>query len=181
MEDVPEETTRRSIREEISDLRDLVKYGQDSDETNKKRKGWKMPRGWKGKIKAAKKETNKVLVFYFNMKGRLEKPKLLPVLPGDIVMIKNKAHDASPMHLWSLGKKGPKVLAIREIDRIPVSNLDYEDIKQRGSSTDSDEILIKATMRAIQAGSMKPMNKTAIIIVVIAIIGLLAFVFTSGG
>jgi hypothetical protein len=64
----------------------------------------------------------------------------------------------------------------REIDRRPVSNEDYEQVKESGNDTESDVVLIKAVLGAM----MKPkqeIKKGWIIFVIIAIvIAMVAFV-----
>jgi len=69
------------------------------------------------------------------------------------------------------------LLIIKEIDRRPVSNLDWDDIRVRGDATDSDEFLIKAALKAQMTTTAKQMGKGVIIIIVIAIVAGLVFFF----
>ena len=71
---------------------------------------------------------------------------------------------------------------IKGIDRRPVSNLDYDEIRKRGDSTDSDEFLIKAAMQAIVGGiKKKPLDKKVIIIIGLIAAAALIFFMTRGG
>ncbi|MGC9309521.1 MAG: hypothetical protein ACP5D2_02380 [Candidatus Nanoarchaeia archaeon] len=161
------------------------KFGKKIEETNKLLKNKKKQFKWSFKslknLKASKKNQNKnkVLVFYLNIKGEIQPPKLYPIYSGNMVIIKNKPYEVDPRAFWHMGKY--KCMIFKEIDRRPVSNLDYDEIKRRGDATDSDEFLIKAAMKAIQGGMKKPLNKGAIILIVIAAIVVLGFIFFSGG
>lgn len=173
-------STGSSLRDDIQELKNILETQQGQETTKKKKKEWKMPFSWRRTVNRARKDSSRILVFYLDMKGRMQKPKLLPILSGDIVMIRHKAYDANPEAMWTLGKKGPKALIIREIDRRPISNLDYKEVKEKGFATDADEILIKATMKAIQSGVGKGMSKGVIVVMVIIIMVALAYFFTQG-
>jgi len=76
--------------------------------------------------------------------------------------------------IWKYDKYNAYI--IREIDRIPVSNEDYDDIAGSSRDTDSDVPLIKAVLGAIQKKQTGiEGNKLIIIIVVIAVIGFGAY------
>ena len=65
---------------------------------------------------------------------------------------------------------------IKGIDRRPVSNLDYNEIKKRGDSTDSDEFLIKAALQAIVGvAHKKPVDKKTMIIIGVIILAAIVF------
>ena len=81
-----------------------------------------------------------------------------------MVIIQNRPYEVDPRSFWRMGKYTCQI--IKGIDRIPVSNLDYDEIKKRGDSTDSDDFLIKAALQAIVGGvKKKPVDKKVIIIV----------------
>ena len=91
-----------------------------------------------------------------------------------------KVYEVDPRAFWSVRigmNKTYKLLILKEIDRRPVSNLDWDDIRTRGDATDSDEFLIKAALRAQMTTAAKQMGKGVIIFIVIAIVAGLAFFF----
>lgn len=141
----------------------------------KKKKKFQFPFKWRKVMKLANKKGNQILVWYFNRKGTIEPPKLHPLYASDMIIIRNKPHEVDPRAFWRLGKY--QCLCIKEIDRRPISNLDYHEIKARGDSTDSDEFIIKAAMQAVFGGLKKKvaMNKTALI--VLGVIAAIAIVF----
>jgi len=126
-------------------------------------------------MKQGKKQGRQILVWYLNAKGVIEPPALYPIYSSDMIIIRNKPHQVDPRAFWRLGKY--QCLLIKEIDRRPVSNLDYDEIKRRGDSTDSDEFIIKAAMRAVVGEPKKTtVNKTTMIIIgIIVFAGLIYF------
>jgi len=140
---------------------------------------WKAPGGWNRKMKASKKKNNvnRILFIYMRKNGRIEPPKLLKY-DDDVIVYNYKAFQVDPRAVWDWGKF--KVYFYKEMDRRPVSNLNYKLIKQRGDLTDGDEILIKATMRAIQAGNSKQMSKGAMIALGIGALVFIAFMMSGG-
>ena len=162
-----------------------LEFGEKIKETKKALESEKKQFKWNAKqlkqFKASKKKNsrNKVLLFYLNIKGEIETPRLYPLYSGNMVIIKNKPYEVDPRAFWNMGKY--KCMVFKEIDRRPVSNLNYDEIKRRGDATDSDEFLIKAAMKAIQGGLKKPLNRGAIVLIVIAVLVMLGFFFFSGG
>ena len=141
----------------------------------KKQKKFKFPFKWRKIMKLANKKGRKILVWYFNRKGMIEPPQLHPLYSSDMIIVRNKPHEVDPRAFWRLGKY--QCLCIKEIDRRPISNLNYEEIKARGDSTDSDEFIIKAAMQAVIGSAKKKvaMNKT--VLIVLGVIAALAVVF----
>lgn len=141
----------------------------------KKKKKFKFPFKWKRVMKLANKKGKQILVWYFNRKGVIEPPKLHPLYASDMIIIRNKPHEVDPRAFWRLGKN--QCLCIKEIDRRPISNLDYAEIKARGDSTDSDEFIIKASMQAVVGMAKKKvaMNKTMLIILGLIAAGIIIF------
>jgi hypothetical protein len=153
------------------------KYGSKISHTNefmKKHKKFRWPFKWKSKMNKSLKKGRQVLVIYLNAKGVIEQPMLHPIYSSDMIIIRNKPHQVDPRAFWRLGKY--QCLLIKEIDRRPVSNLDYDEIKARGDSTDSDEFIIKAAMQAIMGAPKKKVGSKAIIIV-IAVLVILGIIF----
>jgi|TARA_Y100000310_G_scaffold16062_1_gene16101 hypothetical protein len=170
----PKPTT--NLLSEIQSLRAELKYGDLKQETLKKKKQFKWPFKWRATMRRSLRDRNKVLVLYLNVKGDIEPPRLLPIESGNMVIVKSRPYEVDPRAFWRLGKY--KCLLIKEIDRRPVSNLDYVEIKRRGDATDSDEFLIKTAMRAVQLGSKKPIKVAAVILVVV-IIGVVVYLMAT--
>lgn len=179
------DTTREStVRELLSRLVEEKNQAEKKEDTKKKKKGFKFPGKWTGKLKKGQKTRDTVVVFYLNIKGEMEAPVLQPLYSGSMVIIRNKVYEVDPRAFWTvrIGMKMFKVLLIKEIDRRPVSNLDYTEIKKRGDATDSDEFLIKAALRAQVSQQNKQISKWLIIgIIIAAVAGLGYFLFASGG
>lgn len=177
----PQPTGDGSTREMLKKIIATQEHGEQIKETRNTPKGFKWPAKWKA---AAKKSAlrNHILVFYLNIKGELEPPRMVPLYAGHMVVIKDKVHEIDPRSLWTtkIGTKMHKLVIIREIDRRPVSNLDWDEIRKRGDATDSDEFLIKAALKAQVGAAKKPLSKGAMIAIGIAAIAMLIFFFTTG-
>lgn len=136
-----------SIREELNDMRDEMKYQKYREDTRKKKKEWSIPTRWKSIYnKSTKKGSqDKVLVQYLTSKGYELPPMILPLYSGNLIIYKDKVHEFDPRALYNLriGTKMYKKIIIREIDRKPVSNLDWAEVKARGDTTRNDEIILK--------------------------------------
>ena len=141
----------------------------------KKQKKFKFPFKWRKTLKDAKKKGRQILIWYFNRKGVIEPPKLQPIYESDTIIIRNKPHEVDPRAFWRMGKN--QVLAVKEIDRRPISNLDYEEIKARGDSTDSDEFIIKAAMQAQLGGLKKKVQVNKAVLIILGLIAAAAVVY----
>lgn len=165
------------------------RFGAKINDTEKFQRSKKNKFKWKGRsfkaLKASNKPNfrNKVLVVYLNVKNEMEPPKLYPLYQGNMVIIKNKPYEVDPRAFWTSkqGKTIYKCLLIKEIDRRPVSNLDYSEIKKRGDATDSDDLLIRATLKAYAGAVKKSLGTGAIVFIVIAILAVVGFMFFGGG
>ena len=117
-------------------------------------------------------------MWFLNIKGEIEPPKLYPIYSSNMIIIQNRPYQVDPRSFWRMGKYTCQI--IKGIDRRPVSNLDYNEIRKRGDSTDSDEFLIKAAMQAIAGGiKKKPMDKRVMIVIgLIAAAALIYFMST---
>ena len=177
----PKKKGDASTREMLKKIIDTQEHGEQIKNTKKTQKGFKWPPKWKA---AAKKSAlrNHILVFYLNIKGELEPPRMVPLYAGHMVVIQDKVHEIDPRSLWTtkIGTKTHKLVIIREIDRRPVSNLDWDEIRKRGDATDSDEFLIKAALKAQVGAAKKPLSKGVIVFLAIAAIAMLIFFFTTG-
>jgi len=155
-----------------------IKFGKYIQHTNnflkKKKNKFKWPVKWSSIFKASRKKHNQILVFFLNIKGEMEPPKLYPIYSSNMVIIKNSPYEVDPRSFWRFGKYTCQI--IKGIDRRPVSNLDYNEIKARGDSTDSDEFLIKAALQAIVGVSKaKAMDKKVMIIIGVIILAAIVF------
>jgi len=167
-----------SLNKKINRILFEQKFGakiKHTEEFMKKKKKFKFPLKWINVMKTANKKGKQVLVWYFNRKGVIEPPKLHPLYASDMIIVRNKPHEVDPRAFWRLGKN--QCLCIKEIDRRPISNLDYAEIKARGDATDSDEFIIKAAMQAVIGGIKKKVsiNKTALIILGLIAAGAIVF------
>jgi hypothetical protein len=183
--DTHDNTKESTVRELLNKLVEEKNQREKKADTKSSKKQWKWPRPWSAKMsKSQKKQAqDQVLVFYLNIKGEIEAPILQPLYSGNMVIIRNKVYEVDPRAFWTvkIGFKLYKVLLIKEIDRRPVSNLDYSEIRKRGDATDSDEFLIKAALRAQLSQTAKSISKWVIIAIVIAVIAaIIYFLFASG-
>lgn len=177
------EYPRRGLAAEVDALKKKVRHYEQTEETTKKTKDYKFPFKWNFKFRQARKK-NKVeqaLVFYFNKKGEIEAPKFMPIYSGNMIIWKNKPYEFDPRSAWRLKTRGyPVTYCLKEIDRRPISNLDLDEIRKRGDSTESDEFLIKAALKAQTTQLKGKMNWIIIGIVVILLIGGLVWLIQSG-
>jgi hypothetical protein len=172
--------SKPSVSAMLSELLDEKRTGEMKKDTAKKQRVWKWPYTWKSKIKKASKNRDAVLVMYFTIKGELE-TFIVPIYGGNMVIIRNKVYEFDPRAIWTtkIGFKFYKILAIKEIDRRPISNLDLDEVRKRGDSTDSDEFLIKAALKAQVQTAAKAVGRGLIILIAVIVIGgLLVFFFT---
>jgi hypothetical protein len=171
-----------SVRDLLAKLVEERETGDKKSETKEKKKQWKYPSKWTSKAKKASKLRDTVLVFYLNIKGEIEQPMLVPIYGGNMVVIRDKVYEVDPRAMWTIRigiNKIYKVMIIKEIDRRPVSNLDWDDIRRRGDATDGDEFLIKAALKAqVVQATKKAISKGILIIVGLAVIGFLIFFLT---
>jgi len=176
---------RDSLGEKLSRIEDKLDFAEKKQETKKRKKRWRFPFKWRMTMnKSLRSQAREsVLFFYLNIKGELEPPKLLPIYSGNTVIYKNVPYEIDPRAFWTLriGRKFYKLMIYKQIDRRPVSNLNYTEIKKRGDATDSDEVLIKATLRATQHSiSKQQIGKGAIVIGILVLVGGAIWFFTQG-
>jgi hypothetical protein len=194
MESIQKEIT---LADRVRSLENRAKFSERKLETKKKKKTFRWPFKWQRKFNKAKriKDDSTILVIFFNKKNQIEPPKFLPIFDGNMIVYKNKPYEFDPRAVWTIvGVKGnPQAYAIKEIDRRPVmnkngkvvyrsaevTNMDIDKIRERGDSTESDEFLIKAALRAQTAKAKKPMSKAVMIIIGIIVVGGLIWLLTS--
>lgn len=155
------------LEEKIERLQRRIHSGEYERPKEKK---WKFPFKIRSLMKKSNKKAEHVLVQYldkqYQMSFRLER-----VISGSLVIINNKVHTLNPKAIWTFLKY--KVYIIREIDRLPVSNLDYDKVRMRKDDTEADVPLIKAVLGAVQKPkiAVQPKNIAIIIIILIVVIG----------
>lgn len=135
---------------------------------DKKTKGnGRIPKKLKMFMKKQKKKPGYIVVQYLTANYGI-KFKLCKIVSGNLVVVDNKVHRLDPDKIWRLGKDSCYIL--REIDRHPVSNDDYQEVRSRGDDTDADVPLIKAVLGAVQKNktSAETNKNTMIVVGVIA-------------
>jgi len=187
-----EETSPRTITlaERVRKLEEEKKIAERGKKTAKETRQFRFPFKWRRKFSQASKKRMRemILVFFLNKKNEIEPPKFMPIFDGNMVVWKNKPYEFDPRAVWTLRgiRKNPKAYVIKEIDRRPVknkfdkymyadaavSNLDLDEIRARGDSTESDEFLIKAALKA-QTTQLAKKAKVSIIaiIIILAVVG----------
>ena len=196
MEDFQEESKSRTTRiaDRVYDLEQKLRVKEMEEETKQEKKEFKWPWKWGRKFKQANKKKNKemMLVFFLNKKGEMEPPMFMPIFDGNMIIYRNKPYEFDPRAVWNIkGMKGnPRAYIIKEIDRRPVknkygkwvyssdaavTNMDVDEIRERHDSTESDEFLIKAALKAQQVQANKRAFSIIGIIVVVVIIGVVMY------
>jgi len=182
-------TRGSSLAERVLALENSKKLLERDIETKEKTKEFKWPFKWAKKFKQAKRKKfdDMMLVLFLNKKNEIEPPKFMPIYDGNMIIWNNKPYVFDPRAVWRVkGMKGtPQAYMIKEIDRRPVmnkfgqtvytdaavSNMDLDEIRARGDSTESDEFLIKAALKAQQSQAKKNINIAVIVIVAVIVIG----------
>ena len=174
----------KSLVGKLKDLERHTKLKHLDDISKKESKDIKWPFKWKqGFGKANKASKDQVVVVMLNKKGELEQPKLMPIYAGNLIVWDNTVYEFDPRAVVRIKglKKYPMAYLIKQIDRRPVSNLDLDEIRARGDSTESDEFLIKAALKAQTAKLELKSNMIIIAIVILLIIGLVVYFLSSKG
>ncbi len=172
-----------SIDQVLNRILYRIKFGKYIKDTEKvlknKKKGFRWPAKWKSIFKKSRKKKNQILVWFLNIKGEIEPPQLYPIYSSNMIIIRNRPYEVDPRSFWRMGKYTCQI--IKGIDRRPVSNLDYDEIKKRGDSTDSDSFLIKAALQAFVGGvKKKPIDRKIIIIIGVIAAAALVFFLSQG-
>lgn len=199
--------TTTTLAERVRKLESEKRLAQQAQKTEKETKQFSWPFRWKQKFLRSRRnrDPDQVLVVFFNKKNEIELPKFMPIFVGNMIVYKNKPYEFDPRAIWTIkGVRGnPRVYCIREIDRRPIknkdgsfkrdkkgriiysvdsaiSNNDLDEVRARGDSTESDEFLIKAALKAQTSQIKKQVNFAAIAIVALIVIGGLIWFLTSG-
>ncbi len=198
MENFQKEKQGLSLADRVRYLEKERMLSSRIEETKKKTRQFRWPFKWKFRFSKVHKKTNanKMLVIFLNKKNEIEVPKFMPLFDGNMIIWKNKPYEFDPRAIWTIKgvRKNPKVYLIKEIDRRPVinkfgkiiykdaavSNMNIDEIRARGDSTESDEFLIKAALKAQTVSNVKKKISIIGIIVIIVIIGGLGYFMLSG-
>jgi len=188
-----------TLAEKVRLLEKKQKLSERAEVTSEKTKEFKYPFKWKWKFNQTHKKDKRdmMLVIFLNKKNQIEVPKFMPIFDGNMIVYKNKPYEFDPRAVWRiLGvKKFSQVYLIKETDRRPVrnkagvkyyrdasvSNMDLDEIRSRGDSTESDEFLIKAALKAQTTQNKKAITTGVIIILGIIVVGALIYLFGGGG
>jgi hypothetical protein len=186
-----------TLAERVKNLERKEKLLQRNEETQETTKQFRFPWKWRRKFAQAKRKVNveNMLVIFLNKKNEIEPPKFMPIFDGNMIVWKNKPYEFDPRAVWRIkGVKGnPQSYLIKEIDRRPVrnkngkivyrdaavSNMDVDEIRARGDSTESDEFLIKAALKAQTSQVKKQVNIALIVIISIIAVGALIYFLFS--
>jgi hypothetical protein len=198
-EEEGESIRRLTLADRMRNLEKKVSLKERGKETEETTRQFRFPFKWRWKFNQAKRKSRSemMLVFFLNKKNEIEPPRFMPIFDGNMIVWKNKPYEFDPRAVWTIkGIRGnPKAYLIKEIDRRPVrnkkgrrvyrdaavSNMDLDEIRARGDSTESDEFLIKAALKAQTAQGKKQIGIAAIAIIGILVVGaILYFVFGGG-
>jgi len=139
---------------------------------------------WGKKMKRnTEKKNNNIVVIFLTMKNTIECYQS-PITLGKIIIIKNKLFEYDSRCLFStkVGSKYYNCLIVKEIDRLPINNMNTDEIKARGDSTLNDEFLLKMALRALSEEKKKMQIPLIVwILLAAAAIGLIAWFVISGG
>jgi len=186
-----------TLADRIKKLERKVRLYERGEETQKKTQQFKFPFKWRLKFNQAKRKSKRemMLVFFMNKKNELEPPKFMPIFDGNMIVWDNKPYEFDPRAVWKVkGMRGtPQAYFIKEIDRRPVmnrkgkvvyrdasiSNMDLDEIRERGDSTESDAFLIKAALKAQTARMKKGVNLAVMVILGLLVVGAIIYFMTS--
>jgi len=107
---------------------------------------WRKPRKMRRLEKKSSKKPDYVLVEYLTQKQTVRR-LLCKVVAGNVIVVDNKVHILNPKDTWRDGRN--LWYKIREIDRLPISNRDYDRLIEQGRITVNDAVVIKAIVGAI--------------------------------
>lgn len=182
-----------SLAERVRDLEKKKILAERSEETARETKQFRYPFKWRLKFNKAGRKvmSEKMLVLFLNKKNEIEPPKFMPIFDGNMIVWKNKPYEFDPRAIWRIKgiRKNPQAYLIKEIDRRPVrnkygkvvyrdaavSNMDIDEIRERGDSTESDEFLIKAALKAQTTQAKKQANIAIMVILGIIVLGVVMY------
>lgn len=167
-------------REELNNLsEDEIKRILEEAKDPKLEKFKYNSKGYKKAKAKLKSNPDHVLVEYLSQ-NYIIRWKACKIISGNIIVVDNKVHLLNPRLVWRDGKE--TVYIVREIDRLPVSNIDYDKLIRQNRITVNDAVVIKAILGAVQKPGMSDQAKKWIIWVVIGVVALIvAYLFFGKG
>ena len=136
---------------------------------------WRKPRKMNRLEKKSRKKPEHILVEYLTQKYTVRR-LLCRIVGGNIIVVDNKVHMINPRDAWRDGKN--MWYKIREIDRLPISNRDYDKLIRQKRITVNDAVVIKAIVGAIQKKETTAAAKKWIIWIILGAVALfLIYVF----
>ena len=157
----------------VSRLEERLKDAEARIDEKQTKKGLKFIKSLKKLGKRVDRDIDLVLVMYLTQKYQVVF-KVCSVVSGNIIVVGNKAHELNPKYMWR--HKKMMWYIVREIDRKPVSNRDYNKVKKRRDDTEADAPLLKAVFGALQKKKgLDLKGKNVWIIIIIAIIAVVVF------
>lgn len=166
------------LENRIRELEEENKGKEVGKKTNKIRKKFRVPFAFKKLSKKASKSLEHVFVMYLSLKKEVSF-KVCRIVAGDVIVIGNKVHEINPEAVWKMKKT--MFYIVKEIDRKPVSNMDYDKIVARRDDTQADTPLLKAVFGATNKSSGIIKDKNILVWVVLGILAIGGLILFSGG
>lgn len=112
---------------------------------------------FKRKAMSASKKSDSVFVIFLTRKNEIQ-TFITPIYVNNAIIIKEQVYIFDPRAAFSMrvGFKMYKCYVIKEIDRFPISNLDLDEVRASGDSTEHDAYLIRTAIRAHVDSIKKP-------------------------
>lgn len=167
--------SEQDIKIELEKLK-LEKLKLEAEDNKVRKFKWKNSR-FKSLAKDSMKKPDYILVMYLSLKYEA-KFMLCRIVSGNIIVIENKAHILDSQSTWRSGKD--LLYIIREIDRMPVSNKDWNSIKERKDDTEADVPIIKAILGAVQKKEISETTRKWIIWILIGAAVIAGILFLQG-
>lgn len=164
-------------------VKDIAYRVRELEEEKMKKKKWKIPFRWKFRFITSRRKYhhNDILVMVFNKKNEIEPPQFMEIRSGNLIIYKDKPYHFTPKAIWKLRSLGyPSIYCIKETDMRPISNMDADEVKRSGYSTDAAELLLKEFLTAKTTKLPIKTNTIVGIVVVLIIIGGIIWWLSSG-
>lgn len=154
------------------------------NEIKKRESKSKPPTKWFNIGRKASSNRNTVFVIFLTQKNEME-VLIAPIYIGNLILIHHCVYELDPRCIYTMkkGLKLVKAFVIREIDRLPVNNLDIKEVEARKDRTNSDEFLQKLALmqRPIEKEKRRlGIGWGAIALIILAVVGVIYLYFTYG-
>lgn len=169
-----EETKKTRLDRIEEKIEDLLKEKKESEKLKPKRKRFKLPFKARSALKQGTSRADKVAIMYLTQKYQV-RFLAAKIISGNLIVVDNKVHVLNPKAIYRYRKLCFYI--IREIDRLPVSNMDYNKVKERRDDTEADVPLIKAVLGAVQKPTMLPKKGAWIAGLIILGVTVILFMF----